>query len=124
MSSLYSNAYLCIRELLGGRAGSECKPPKAPQQAAVSSPDMNMTPLEQGHILTGETKTFSVPVDTTDKSNFGLTWPSNTLSFSLANPNGVTIDAAYASANPSLVTVDSGPAGRISVSRIPALREP
>ncbi|HEX8919380.1 MAG TPA: hypothetical protein VF898_12810, partial [Chloroflexota bacterium] len=111
MLSLYSSAYKCIREIIGGAPGSNCKAPKAPQQATAGTADLNLTPLEQGHILTGETKTFSVTVDTTGQSNFGLTWPSDTLSLALVDPNGLTIDAAYAAAHPSLLTLETGAAG-------------
>ncbi len=107
-----SASYKCIREILLKINRVDCKTePEAPGiiAQAEDTPSV-LAPMQSGHISTGETITRPLSVDTTGQSSFTLTWRTQTLDLTLVDPNGLTIDPAYAMSNPSSMTFGSGPA--------------
>ncbi len=111
----WSDSYKCIREILLGQNRADCPiaPPPPAQMQEQGSP-YALAPKQSGHIATGETITRPLSIDTTGRSIFALTWLTQTLSLTLVNPDGVTIDPDYGMSNPSIVTFDAGPAGNWS----------
>ncbi len=108
----WSDSYKCVREILLGLARADCTvAPEPPARVQAQGSPYALAPMQRGHISTGETINRTLPIDTTGRSTFTLTWVTQTLSLNLVNPNGVTIDPAYALANPSIVAFDSVPAG-------------
>jgi pimeloyl-ACP methyl ester carboxylesterase len=106
-----SDSYKCVREILLGLNKVDCvAAPAAPAKAQEQGSPFALAPIQSGHISTGETISRTLSIDTTDRSIFALTWLTQTLSLTLVNPDGVTIDPAYALSNPSIVTFDAGPA--------------
>jgi len=107
-----SDSYKCIREILLGLNRVDCTvAPPPPARAQEEGSLHALAPKQSGHISTGETISRTLSIDTTGQSIFALTWMTQTLSLTLVNPDGVTIDPNYAMSNPSIVTFDSGPAG-------------
>jgi pimeloyl-ACP methyl ester carboxylesterase len=105
----YSDSYKCVREILLGLDRVDCHAP--PSMIQEQGSPFAFAPKQSGHISTGETISRTLTIDTAERSIFALTWVTQTLSLSLVNPDGLTIDPNYALANPSIVTFDTGPAG-------------
>jgi hypothetical protein len=109
-SQYWSDSYKCVREILLGLDRVDCSaapPSKVEEQGSPFA----FAPVQSGHISAGETISRTLTIDAADQSIFALTWMTQTLSLTLINPDGLTIDPNYALANPSIVTFDSGPAG-------------
>ena|GEM_PF-2675419 len=103
-----TDTYKCIRQLLG-IAGGTCPSAvtalnEVHSNALVVSNNIQSnvvfgfrsTPTISGHLTAGQVITIPVPIDTNIQSNFDLTWTAGDLSLTLKNPNGITIDPAYA----------------------------
>jgi pimeloyl-ACP methyl ester carboxylesterase len=107
-----SDSYMCVREILLSLNRADCPvAPQPPAKAQEQGSQSALAPIQSGHISTGETISHTLSIDTADRSIFALTWVTQTLSLTLVDPDGVTIDPTYAMSNPSIVTFDSGPAG-------------
>jgi hypothetical protein len=112
----WSDSYKCIREVLLEKDPVDCQIGSMAQATVQEQESPSaLAPVQRGHISTGETISRTLSIDTTDRSIFALSWLTQTLSLSLVDPNGVTIDPDYAIANPSSVTFDTGPAGKGSL---------
>jgi len=109
---IWSDSYKCVREVLLGLNRTDCTAaPAPPAKVQEQGSPFALAPIQSGHIATGDTISRTLSIDTADRSIFALTWVTQTLSLTLVNPDGVTIDPNYAMSNPSVVTFDSGPAG-------------
>jgi hypothetical protein len=61
------------------------------------------TPIENGTLLSGESATRNLSLEG-GPTLFASQWQEGTLAFTLIDPNGQTIDPAFAAANPGVVT--------------------
>jgi|GEM_PF-1364000 len=110
-TQIWSDSYKCVREILLKLDRVDCVvAPPPPARAQEQGSPYALAPKQSGHISTGETISRTLSIDTTGQTIFALTWMTQTLSLTLVNPDGVTIDPNYAMSNPSIVTFDSGPA--------------
>ncbi len=104
-----SAAYQCIRNIL--ILHSEC-PIQATFGVAESPLEVNyssLTPLIEGDIQPSQILSYTIPIDTTQNSLFGLMWSKGTIDFSLTSPAGQLIDPSFAAANPTVVTYNGNP---------------
>ncbi|MBU4352812.1 MAG: hypothetical protein KJ939_07090 [Nanoarchaeota archaeon] len=102
----------CLKKVLvdgQSNCGSVSAAAAAPQ--AVPAALAQHTPLEYGTLLSGQTATRTLSLEG-GPTLFASQWQTGTLAFSLVDPNGQTIDPAFAAANPGVVsyTVDASAA--------------
>ena len=113
-----SQAYTCIayREKLSDYPSQPtvCESPNIDSASEVQDlPVLSQTTVNlDGHLAAGATVTRTVNVDTDASSLFFLSWISNTVGFSLVNPNGQIIDPGYAAGHPEEVTYTVIPGSR------------
>jgi alpha-tubulin suppressor-like RCC1 family protein/pimeloyl-ACP methyl ester carboxylesterase len=100
-----TDTYRCMVGPLLGINGGVCPshsavPNKAPSSVTVVASE---TPRLSGHLESSQIMTSTVPIDSSDLSQFTLTWITGTLGFTLTNPLGMIIDPVYAAAHPATV---------------------
>ena len=71
--------------------------------AQTSLAEPQTTAYTRGHIQSGQTVSFTVPVDESGQTVFMLGWSQGALNFTLTQPNGTVVDPAYAQANGNIV---------------------
>lgn len=105
-------AYDCLRwkqGILGASRPTYCEDALVSAQAFRSGLAQTSAALpqntiaQQGNIQTGQTLTFTIPVDESGQSVFYLGWSDGVLDFTLTQPDGTPIDPAYAQANGNVV---------------------
>jgi pimeloyl-ACP methyl ester carboxylesterase len=101
----YSEAYDCIRHLLGSPEGSCTAIDPGKLHLAVTTPTITQFNTElSGHLAAGEVISHVIPVDTSGASLFHLSYVTGTVAFTLTSPTGTVINPAYAIAHGDVVT--------------------
>jgi len=95
----------CIKKVLVDDASPNCGTVSA---ASVTQQDIpatlaQHTPIEYGTLLSGQTATRNISLEG-GLTLFASQWQDGALAFTLVDPNGQTIDPAFAAANPGVVT--------------------
>jgi len=94
----------CIKKVLvdgASNCGTVSLGPAAPQDNPVML--AQRTPLENGILQLGQTATRNLSLEG-GSTLFASQWQNGTLAFTLIDPNGETIDPAFAVTNPGVVT--------------------
>ena len=100
VSTSYTN---CIKKVLVDGA-SNCGTVSAlAVQQSIPTTLAQRTPFENGALLAGQTATRNLSLEG-GLTLFASQWQNGALAFTLVDPNGQTIDPAFAAANPGIVT--------------------
>lgn len=103
-----SQAFRCITLLLENDQPGTGDCTDATTQAlgvTQAEPTLSATTVDVvGHIVSGQSVSHTLPVDTSDHSLFYLSWVTGTLAFSLTQSDGQVISPAYADTHSDLLT--------------------
>ena len=108
MTDTHSKSYTqCLQPMLINRA-AQCTPSAAGQALTAELPPPfseapQLTPLVFDNLLPGQSATHTLPLEG-GPALIAASWLPGAVTFTLQDPNGLTIDAAFANAHPGLVT--------------------
>jgi len=97
----------CLKKVLVDKTSNTCGSISPLQVTAEITPTLaERIPFEYGTLLTGQTATRTISLEG-GPTLFAAQWQTGTLAVTLVDPNGQTIDPAYAASHPDVVTYDA-----------------